>query len=148
MKRAARLLGIGFGIWLGGMAATRAQAEEERNACGCYRGGAGTCYCDKKAKCGCPGDCEPKGCEEKRQKELDKEIEAETKKAQQAGKQPAGGESAAKPAKEKAPPKPPPTPRMSAAQKRELTKLLEAYLKEHPEGRGNTVDQVLKDASP
>jgi hypothetical protein len=146
MKRAGRLLGIGLGLWLGVLAATRALAEEERNACGCYRSGAGTCYCDKKAKCGCPGDCEPKGCEEKRQKQLEREIEAETKKAQQ-------GQQAAKPTKEpdEKPAKPAaskPTPHMTAGQKRELTKLLDAYLKEHPEGRGNTVDQVLKDAAP
>ena len=54
----------------------------DRNACGCYQTDGGSCYCDKKSKCGCPGECEPKGCEEKRQKQMDKEIHAETKRAQ------------------------------------------------------------------
>src|SRR5688572_26689376 len=60
--------------------AGRATAAE-KNSCGCYKDGAGTCFCDKKAKCGCPGDCEPKGCDEKREQQMKKEIEAETKKA-------------------------------------------------------------------
>lgn len=51
------------------------------NACGCYRDSAGSCFCGKKGKCDCPGDCEPKGCEEKRAKEMEKEVEAETKRA-------------------------------------------------------------------
>src|ERR1700690_803129 len=56
------------------------------NACGCYRVSTGSCLCGPKGKgkCECPGDCEPKGCEEKRAKELDKEIQAETKRAQEA----------------------------------------------------------------
>jgi len=42
------------------------------NACGCYKNGS-SCVCtDRKAKCECPGDCEPVGCEEKRQKELER----------------------------------------------------------------------------
>ncbi|HET6149950.1 MAG TPA: hypothetical protein VFH68_20590 [Polyangia bacterium] len=52
------------------------------NACGCYRSGE-TCVCtNKKARCECPEDCEPIGCAEKRQKELDREIAAEVKRAQ------------------------------------------------------------------
>ena len=54
------------------------------NACGCYSTGAGACLCSKKAKCGCAGECEPKGCDEKRQKEIEREITAETKKAAEA----------------------------------------------------------------
>jgi hypothetical protein len=56
------------------------------NACGCYKDTAGACFCGKKGKCDCPGDCEPKGCEEKRQKELEKETAAEEKKAAEADK--------------------------------------------------------------
>ena len=47
-------------------------AAAEKNKCGCYKDGAGTCFCDKKAKCGCPGDCEPKGCDEKREQQMKK----------------------------------------------------------------------------
>ena len=51
------------------------------NACGCYRDSGGSCFCTKKGKCACPGECEPKGCEEKRAKQMQKDIAAETKKA-------------------------------------------------------------------
>ena len=44
----------------------------ERNSCGCYQTDSGACICDKKAKCGCPGACEPQGCEERRDKALQK----------------------------------------------------------------------------
>src|SRR5437762_2023879 len=64
-------------------------AAPARNNCGCYKDGA-TCFCDKKAKCGCPGDCEPKGCEAQRDKELQKEIDAETKKAAASGHRSSG----------------------------------------------------------
>src|SRR5262245_64945725 len=55
------------------------------NKCGCTRNESNnTCSCSKGAKCGCPGDCEPKGCEEKREQQIKREIEAETKKAAEA----------------------------------------------------------------
>jgi len=60
--------------------------KKEINACGCYKDTAGACFCGKKGKCACPGDCEPKGCEEKRAKQMQKEIAAETKKAADADK--------------------------------------------------------------
>jgi hypothetical protein len=60
--------------------------EHKTNACGCYQNTAGECTCTRKGKCECPGECEPKGCEEKRQKELDKEIKEETRKAEAAEK--------------------------------------------------------------
>jgi len=56
------------------------------NACGCYADSAGRCFCGRKGKCACPGECEPKGCEEKRAKEMEKEVAAETKKAAEAEK--------------------------------------------------------------
>jgi hypothetical protein len=53
------------------------------NACGCYRNEGGACVCtDRKAKCECPGECEPVGCSEKRDKELEREMAAEIKRAQ------------------------------------------------------------------
>jgi hypothetical protein len=58
--------------------------SEPVNACGCYKNGKGACVCtDKKAKCDCPGDCEPVGCSEKREKEMEREMAAEVKRAQQ-----------------------------------------------------------------
>jgi hypothetical protein len=66
----------------GEAAAANQPASPPTNACGCYEDGAGQCHCVKKSKCGCPGACEPAGCEEKRAKELDKEAKAETKRQQ------------------------------------------------------------------
>ena len=51
------------------------------NACGCYTDPTGKCFCGRGGKCECPGECEPKGCEEKRAKQMQKDIAAETKKA-------------------------------------------------------------------
>jgi hypothetical protein len=56
------------------------------NACGCYHSG-NSCVCtNKNAKCDCPEDCEPVGCEAKRQKELDREVAVEMKRAEDAEK--------------------------------------------------------------
>jgi hypothetical protein len=134
------------GAFVAGAASSASAAPEGTpNACGCYSDSTGSCYCGKKTKCGCPGECEPKGCEEKRQKQLEKEIAEETKKAtagKAAGKATKsqekegagdGGDAAA--AKKKAKP-------MSAGQKKELAKLLDAYLAEHPEGRSQTIAEV------
>jgi hypothetical protein len=97
----------------GKKAAAKPAAEAKTlNACGCYRNAAGECFCGRRGKCDCPGDCEPKGCEEKRAKQMQKEIAAETKKAaesdrmerQNEGKKPAEGadEPQAKPKTKKA----------------------------------------------
>jgi hypothetical protein len=59
-----------------------APAAPSTNACGCYEDSSGQCHCVKKSKCGCPGACEPSGCEEKRAKEIEKEARAETKRQQ------------------------------------------------------------------
>jgi hypothetical protein len=57
---------------------------ETLNACGCYHDAKGGCVCtDKKAKCACAGDCEPVGCGEKRDKEMEREMAAEIKRAQE-----------------------------------------------------------------
>jgi hypothetical protein len=52
------------------------------NACGCYAKGNGCVCTNKKAKCECPGECEPAGCDEKRNKELEKEYSEAVKHAQ------------------------------------------------------------------
>jgi hypothetical protein len=57
---------------------------ESVNACGCYHNARGGCVCtDKKGKCECPGDCEPVGCGEKRDKEMEREMAVEIKRAQE-----------------------------------------------------------------
>ena len=56
------------------------------NTCGCYEDSAGMCRCVKKNRCGCPGECEPSGCEEKRSKELDKQTQQELKRQQEEDK--------------------------------------------------------------
>jgi hypothetical protein len=57
---------------------------EALNACGCYHDAKGGCVCtDKRAKCECAGDCEPVGCGEKRDKEMEREMAAEIKRAQE-----------------------------------------------------------------
>jgi len=73
-------------LMLAGASANAGSDEHKPNACGCYQKSDGSCVCGRPSKCGCPEQCEPKGCEEKRQKEIDKEIQAETKKAQDAEK--------------------------------------------------------------
>lgn len=67
-------------------AAPPAAAGKKVNACGCYSDGANNCFCGRKGKCDCPGECEPKGCEDKRAKAMEKEVAAETKRAAEADK--------------------------------------------------------------
>jgi hypothetical protein len=139
-----RVTGAVLGAMLGlAVLAGGAASAADRNGCGCYQTDSGSCYCDKKAKCGCPGECEPKGCEEKRQKEMEKEISAETKRAHDSergrgGAAPAGVEKAAetKPASGKT---------LTAAQLRELSRLLSLYVAAHPDAGGKTVEQVGRD---
>lgn len=52
------------------------------NACGCYEDSSGQCHCVKKNRCGCPGACEPAGCEDKRRKQLEREAQLELRKQQ------------------------------------------------------------------
>jgi hypothetical protein len=125
-------------------------ATPPTNACGCYRDSAGSCFCGKKGKCACPGDCEPKGCDEKRAKQLEKEIAEETKKATAAdAHRAAKGKPAARSAEDgeaseqdtKGKPKDK-AARLTTAQKNELLRLLDVYLAEHPEGRSQTINEV------
>jgi hypothetical protein len=66
--------------------AAPAPSQPPTNACGCYEDNAGQCHCVKKSKCGCPGTCEPAGCEDKRAKQLEKEAQLELKKQQEEDK--------------------------------------------------------------
>ena len=131
------------------LAATAARAANGMNACGCREGAPGQCICEKKSRCGCPGECEPKGCEEKRAKQLEKEIQVETKKAEDAQRrqrvrqddsddapthggrsssdQERGGDRSG-PAKSAPVVKPVKIVKMTPAQKRDLAKLIAAYL--------------------
>ena len=66
-----------------GSTAKKPPPGESVNACGCYHDATGGCVCtDKKGKCECPGECEPIGCGEKRDKEIEREMAAEIKRAQ------------------------------------------------------------------
>ena len=91
MRNLLRVLPVlvvtGLGAYAIGSSRTIAIAATPKvNACGCYRDTAGGCLCGKKGKCDCPGDCEPRGCEEKRSREIDKEVEAETRHAREVEK--------------------------------------------------------------
>ena len=123
--------------------------EDEVNACGCHRDSADACYCEHKSRCGCPGECEPKGSEEKRAKQLEKEVELETKKAEAAArqKQPAatttsGRASAHSVEPQGTKPHKRSEHRMTPAEKRALERLLDLYLADNPEQRQKTVDEV------
>jgi hypothetical protein len=145
-----KLFGVVLGTVLVVSLAGAVGAAPERNNCGCYKDGA-TCFCDKKAKCGCPGDCEPKGCEAQRDKELQKEIDAETKKAAASGQRSSSGDEESPKSKqekreERASPKASSAHRMTAAQSKQLAKLLDLYLGDHPDARGKSIEDVREDA--
>jgi hypothetical protein len=142
-----KLCGVVLGSVLVVVLAGAAEAAPARNNCGCYKDGS-TCFCDKKAKCGCPGDCEPKGCEEQRDKELQKEIDAETKKAAASGHKKTGDDQSPK-QEERPTSKASPAGghKMSAAQSKQLGKLLDLYLSDHPEARGKAIEDVRGDVS-
>lgn len=127
------------------LAAGRGRAAEP-NACGCTQTDSGACICDKKAKCGCPGLCEPRGCEAQRERTFQRELDAETRKAREADQQrnPAKNEANAKATA------PPPAPRpardMTSLQQKELVRLLDLYFAAHPDARsasaGDLRDQI------
>jgi hypothetical protein len=129
------------------LARAKAASAEERNRCGCYRDTTGACFCEKKAACGCPGDCEPRGCEEKRDRELQKQIQEETKKAQASGRK----TSASKDEESEtatAPTKRTPSParqKLTPAQAKQLVRLIDLYLSEHPGAGSKSIEDVPKD---
>jgi len=142
-----KLFGVVLGLVLVVSLAGVVGAAPARNNCGCYKDGA-TCFCDKKAKCGCPGDCEPKGCEEQRDKALQKEIDAETKKAAASGHRSSeGSEESPKAKREESAAPRASVHKMTAAQSKQLAKLLDAYLADHPEARGKSIEDVRADVS-
>jgi hypothetical protein len=146
-------LAVGAVLWWG--TPLVAAADTERDACGCYSDGAGNCYCDKKAKCGCPGQCEPKGCEAQRSRELEKEIETETKRAQQSQRAVDDGSQdeaeaaprAPAPAKAASARATPPAPKLTVRQRRDLARLLELYVAGDPPRRAMSADELLSDLS-
>jgi hypothetical protein len=123
-------------------------AADDRNKCGCYRDQMGSCLCDKKARCGCPGDCEPRGCEEQRDRELQKQIDAETKRASEGERhRPSAKDDEAEAEPERLSARPPAPPRaparkLSRAQGKELARLLELYLADHPDARSKKLVEV------
>jgi hypothetical protein len=124
---------------------------EQRNKCGCYRDDGGICYCDKKARCGCPGECEPKGCEEQRSRELQKQIDAETKKAEESGhRKRSDADKGDNGDNGKAAPKEPTraaSHKMSPAQAKQLGKLIDLYLTDHPNAGGQSLEEVRAELS-
>ena len=142
----APLLVLFLSMWMSG--GERAYAAD-KNKCGCYKDGAGTCFCDKKAKCGCPGDCEPKGCDAKREQQMKKEIEAETKKAAEADRRHKSttvevkAEKSGKPERLEASAKSEPAgKKLSAAEVKQLGKLLDGYLRQHPDARTRNAEEL------
>jgi hypothetical protein len=136
----ANLVSVAVLVFVCGVSAPRAAAAE-RNACGCIQTDTGMCICDKKARCGCPGLCEPQGCEAQREKAFQREIDAEMKKARDAEKQrvttqvsaqdepePASAPAAAAP----------PARTMTRVQTKELVRLLDLYFAAHPDARRKT----------
>lgn len=165
MKNLIGTLVLGLGLVAPGLGNGVARAEKHpTNTCGCY-GEGDNCFCDKGAKCGCPGECEPRGCEAERQKKLQKEMDEEIKKAKEqdqarnkpkAAAKPAadddeddapapakgGGSNSAKAPVSKAPDS---TRAMTAAQKKQLQKLIDAYLAEHPEAKSRSLGDIRGD---
>jgi hypothetical protein len=122
---------------------TSVASGDDRNRCGCYPDTTGACFCEKKATCGCPGECEPRGCEEKRDRELQKQIQEETKKAREAGQKGSDStkeEVATAPAPTKG--TPPARQRLTPAQAKQLGKLLDLYLGEHPGSGSKSIEEV------
>jgi len=116
----------------------------ERNACGCTQTDSGACICEKKAQCGCPGQCEPRGCEAQREKTFQRELDAETRKVREADRQHAAGKDEAKP---KAP-APRPTRDMTSVQQKELVRLLDLYFAAHPDARSASAGELRNQIHP
>ncbi|HEX7498855.1 MAG TPA: hypothetical protein VF524_00975 [Polyangia bacterium] len=149
MKSIVSTLALAAALIVPAAGGNLARAEKQPlNACGC-RGDGTTCTCERKAKCGCPGECEPKGCEAARQKEMEKEIAAETKKAKDQEQarakanepkgeddEAAGADKAGKASKG------PAVKPMTTAAKKQFLKLHEAYLAEHPEAQNKMLSEV------
>ena len=130
-----------------------AAAGGDRNACGCYGDGAGTCYCDKGARCGCPGECEPKGCEQQRERQFEKEVETETRRAKDLER---ASEGKGPDTETPAPPPPPPRPpasthararQLTAREQHELARLLTLYVAGDPARQSMSSEEILSNLS-
>jgi hypothetical protein len=136
-------------------------AEGGLNACGCRGDSLGACFCEKKSHCGCPGECEPKGCEERRAKQMDKEVQAETRKAEEAARRQRAHQSASdnetssarnRGGEDREPERAPAAPKvkivkMTPTQRRDLARLIRLYLAEHPDQGGKAIDQIENEVS-
>jgi hypothetical protein len=147
------------------MAALAGPVRAQANSCGCTQDpSSGACFCDKKARCGCPGECEPRGCQEQRDRELAKQVEIETRKAKEAARkhEPASqedeSEPVAKPAKSRPQPAATPKPvvqqvaqrnvrRLTSDQTKDLARLLSIYLRNRPDARSKTVEETYEELS-
>ena len=127
------------------LAAGRARAAEQ-NACGCTQTDSGACICDKKARCGCPGQCEPRGCEAQRERSFQRELDAETRKARDADRQRAAGKDEAGP--KAAPPAPRAARDMTSLQQKELVRLLDLYFAAHPDARSASAGALRDQIHP
>jgi hypothetical protein len=99
----------------GSMPGSGLARAQTANACGCYRDDTGACRCAKKSKCGCPEECEPIGCEEKRQRQAEREANAELKRIAAQEKKKAGEATRQSRKKKPAPPPEPSDPGADAA---------------------------------
>ena len=73
------LIGLVCAAWL--LLWSGSSSAQTPNACGCYQDDEGGCKCIRRvAKCGCPGECEPVGCEAKREKQAEQEAAAELRR--------------------------------------------------------------------
>jgi len=125
-----------------------AAAGGDRNACGCYADGAGTCYCEKAARCGCPGECEPKGCEAQRERQFEREVETETRRAKDLERASEGRASDTETPATPAPARPPAPAhararQLTAREQHELARLLTTYVAGDPARRSMSTEAIL-----
>jgi hypothetical protein len=115
-----------FAVTLALAGAPRLATAQELNACGCYREDSGACKCTaSKAKCTCPGDCEPVTCEAKRQRDANREAAATLQKIKAREKQRATAAAHEASMKKGTKPKPKAKAAQPPAPKDEIDKLLE-----------------------
>jgi len=146
------LLGLAPLVLALGLLLDPGSASAAANKCGCTRNESNnSCSCSKGAKCGCPGDCEPKGCEEKREAQMKKEIDAETKKAAEADRKHKASAPETKTVSAKTGNgdngKAEAGPKMSPAQTKQLAKLLDSYLKANPGARSKNAEELRNELS-
>ena len=156
MRGLLKALGLAPPVLALGLLLHAGSAAAAPNKCGCTLNESNnSCSCSKAAKCGCPGECEPKGCEEKREAQRKKEIDAETKMAAEADrkhKASTGGETKTASMKTDSSKgdsdKPEPAgAKMSPAQTKQLAKLLDGYLKANPGARSKNVEELRNELS-